>query len=191
MTQSTPFASDPLSRLADEPHAETLFSDLLSKEPYPWEPANPDSQDFFLRQEAELSLADIWSDAELTQQSDRFFAGLTHRWQSASDDALVIHLSRRFAGVPAKWLVAITDQAREMANTTLDEIEKLVSCVQPVLNQWALSDLQVVARPVAFAMRAQSTQNDLQKPWDRLSDVEQARLSLQIAHAALAELETQ
>ena len=96
------------------------------------------------------------------------------------------------------WLETIAHQALETIQTRGEEInnmslaEQLVECVRVVLPDLAREDLQVLARPYAFAMRGNSSESTLAGAencqWTDLSDIERARVSLAIARYALAEL---
>ncbi len=74
--------------------------------------------------------------------------------------------------------------------------EKLVRCVLALQPQWAEEDLQVLARPLAYAMRGNETaaiESTLagvrHAPPAELTEIEQARLILAVAPYALTELQ--
>jgi len=71
----------------------------------------------------------------------------------------------------------------------------LVECVQTVLPNCETETLLVLARPYAYAMRglepqnAESTISDINnREWTVLSEIEQAKVSLAIAHYAFTHL---
>jgi hypothetical protein len=69
----------------------------------------------------------------------------------------------------------------------------MVECVLDILPQWAEEDLQVLARPLAYAMRevdSEGTQLAMatKRPWAQLSEIEQARVSLAVARYAISQL---
>jgi len=97
--------------------------------------------------------------------------------------------------MPQTWLEAIANKARQVFSTNLPLAEQLVLCVKPLLNNWAEEDLLVFARPLAYAMRGAS-HSESEAPfgivqpreWTDLSQMEQVRLTLAVAHSALAQL---
>jgi hypothetical protein len=75
-------------------------------------------------------------------------------------------------------------------------MEQLVACVRDALPSLAEEDLQVLARPMAYAMRDEAsnvTESVLAATraldWAALSEIEQARLGLTIAYEALSQLD--
>jgi len=107
-----------------------------------------------------------------------------------------VSLSQRFAAfMPEAWLEAIANTARQVFPSNLSFADQLVMCVKPLLPDWAEEDLLVFARPWAYAMRGTSEPADQVTPrgvrpveWRELSQMEQVRLSLAVAHSALIEL---
>ena len=75
----------------------------------------------------------------------------------------------------------------QVASTGRPLAEQLIACVRDTLTGWEEADLQVMARPLAHAMRGQeeileatiSSVRDIE--WDALSPMEQARISLAAA----------
>ena len=74
---------------------------------------------------------------------------------------------------------------------------QLVQCVQELLPSWAEDDLLVLARPFAYTMRGKDTDtidsvlgNICSQEWKALSEIEQARAGLAIAHYALTQLQS-
>lgn len=174
---------------------------------YPWNPLSPESEDFLADIEQEFTLED-WSEAEIGARSQAFFSSLDELWPTQVPDTIIGRLreslSSRFAyRVPEDWLNAIATKASELMGELSDPapaislMDRMVHCVQELLPGWAEDDLQVLARPLAFAMRGVGTEAvDLAlgavRPldWTELSDLERARLSLACARIAIAELET-
>lgn len=168
--------------------------------PYPWNPLAPESEAYLTELEQTFALED-WSTAEISTRSQNLFSQLDQLWSEkvpAAANTVQVALSRRFAGrVPQDWLAAIATRANELLSTNLSLMDRLVQCVHQMLPAWAEEDLQVMARPLAYAMRgaeAEAIEYTLNavRPidWQELSDMERARLSLAIARYALAELET-
>lgn len=174
---------------------------------YPWNPLAPESEAFFVELEQEFTLDD-WSQAEIGARSQAFFSQLDQLWPEMVPDTIVqrlqASLSERFAcRVPSNWLDAIATKASELIDGTgypapaLSLMDRMVQCVQELLPHWAEDDLQVLARPLAYAMRgieAETVELALGavRPlnWNELSEMERARLSLAIARIAIDELET-
>jgi hypothetical protein len=162
--------------------------------PYPWNLSDPQAEEFFTDLEQEFNL-DTWSTAELETRSQAFFACVDQLWA-----ATTVHdtLAQRFAAqVPQSLLAAIMQQAQKLTSQSLSLADQLVQCVQEFLPNLAQDDLEVLARPLAYALRDRQTQTVIESTlakvralaWEELSDVEQANLALAIARCALAELE--
>lgn len=145
--------------------------------------------------ESALPLAG-WSATEVQQGSDRFFAAVASCWSKtsqtevsqseAAESAVLQSLQAQFGQVlPGDWLQTISDRAQTLAQATVSPLEQLVDCVQPLLTDWTVDDLQVFARPVAFAMRSQAAPVPNPESWSALSPVEQARYTLKVAQYAL------
>jgi hypothetical protein len=171
---------------------DDLLDAVLSTDtPYPWDFTDPASATYIEKLEQEFSL-DSWLDEEIAQRSQDFFARLDGIWAQTA-------LSQRFAAwAPQSVLNAIVQQAQKVVASNLSLADQLIQCVQESLPDWNVDDLQVLARPLAYAMRgvetetAQVVESTLQSvrplSWEELSELEQARLSLAIARCALAQL---
>lgn len=157
--------------------------------PYPWNPADPGAEAYLMQLEQEFSLDD-WSEAEINQRAHAFMGQIDQLWAKQS-------LFQKFAArMPQHLLETIARQAQQAMAAQLSLADRLVQSVQDVLPQWNVDDLQVMARPLAYAMRgsegnvvdsALDTIRDLE--WGSLSEIEQVRLSLAAARYALDELE--
>ncbi len=177
-----------------EPLAEDKFTVAETpnaKIPYVWNPAEPEAESFFTELEQEFSLDD-WKVDEVATRANAFFAHVDDLWATAT---LQETLVQRFAArVPQQLLTAIANRAHQVVAGSLSLADQLVHCVQDALPNLAEEDLQVLARPLAYAMRGndspiESTLDRVRTiEWNALSEVEQARLSLAIARFALAEL---
>ncbi|MBE9028266.1 hypothetical protein IQ266_00665 [filamentous cyanobacterium LEGE 11480] len=157
-----------------------------SKIAYPWNPVLPESSNFFnyLDIDADTPL-NAFDDAEIEQQSSNFFNQLDQLWDSTVQTAL----TRKFASVPQQILNSIAAQAEQLLNQGDNLADQLANCVQSALPNWAIEDLQVLARPMAYAMRGDTqTSPLLNRDWQTLSATEQAKLSLTIARYAIDEL---
>lgn len=160
-----------------------LLAAILSERAYPWEPSEPAAADYFDSSATAFDLGD-WSEEEIVPRAAALFAQLDRCW--ASPASVPAALLEQFGDrVPRDWLAAIAEQARTVATSTLAPLDRLVACVQPLLSEWAVEDLQVFARPFAYAMRGEEAAPLAAQPWEALSPVEQARCTLAIAQCAL------
>jgi hypothetical protein len=188
-----------------------LLSALLEPEDatYPWNPADEESEMYF--RELEEQFAEDFTDEELTSHSEAFYGKLDTLWSEISEcshdkcnteNITLANLQKTLhsafaASVPQSWLNAIAQKASEMLNTSLSIGDQLlVECVQTVLPSWETEDLLVLARPYAYTMRglepqnAESTISDINnREWTALSQIEQAKVSLAIAHYAFTQLD--
>ena len=173
---------------------------------YPWNRFAPESEDFLAELEQEFTLED-WSAAELGARSQALFSSIDELWPQNVPNGILprlqASLSDRFAcRVPSQWLDAIATKATELiegrgyAARALSLMDRMIQCVEELLPNWAEDDLQVLARPLAYARRGAEAETvelalGAVRPldWTELSEIERARLSLAIARIALDELE--
>ncbi len=167
-----------------------LLAAILSDRCYPWEPSAPSAADYFEERDADFDLSD-WSETEVTERASHLFAQLDRCW--TAPDTVPPALWAQFGErVPRAWLATIAERARELACENRSALEQLVACARPVLTGWADEDLQVFARPLAYAMRGERDRSVLSdKAWADLSTTERARCALEIAERALAEYSRQ
>ena len=165
---------------------EMLQSILTTQPPYPWTPA--EASDYFAEATAagdELALSD--EEAQLGWQA--FSAQLNAFWGETSiQTALAQRFARRLS---ADMIDQITAKAAQVINSGRPLAEQLIACVRDTLTGWDDADLQVMARPLAHAMRGQeeildATINSVRDiEWESLSSMEQARISLAAARWAI------
>ena len=183
-----------------------LLEALLEPEDavYPWDTADPESETYFANREEELVLED-WLEPEMRQRAQTFFTKLTELWEDVTPQAecfavttdantLRVTLQQRFAAhLPQGWLDAIASQAHQVFSTPITMADALVQCVQSLLPSWTEEDLLVLARPFAYSMRGSETEASEffvdSEDWTKLSEIEQAKASLAIAHYALDQLQ--
>lgn len=182
--------------------AAELVELLLESPPanYPWNPADPETADYYAELDREFSLDD-WSETELQERSSSFLTAIQSCWADAPTAAasgtqdLTATLTQQFAHrVPQQWLAAIASKVSNLANSNLEPAEKLVESVQDLLSNWAIDDLFVMARPYAYAMRSDAgveNPDNIVRPvsWDELSELEQAKFTILIAKYALDRVE--
>ncbi|WP_152532158.1 hypothetical protein [Leptolyngbya sp. Heron Island J] len=165
---------------------EMLQSVLTNQPPYPWMPA--EASDYFaeaIDAGDELTLSD--EEAQLGWQA--FSAQLDAFWGETSiQTALAQRFARRLS---ADIIDQITAKAAQVINNGRPLAEQLIACVRDTLAGWDDADLQVMARPLAHAMRGQeeildATINSVRDiEWESLSSMEQARISLAAARWAI------
>jgi len=179
---------------------QLILNDEIS---YPWNPTELGADAYFAELEQEV-VATGWTVDELDTHAQRLATALDQAWSTltpavAVKEALArsvnVELFQKFiAQVPQHLLEGIVRSAQQIFPTQLSLSDQLVQCVQSVLPEWGAEDLQVLARPFAYAMRGEET-NMLEAAlrsvrcaaWTELSGIEQARLSLAIARYALAQ----
>lgn len=161
---------------------------------YPWNPMAPEAEAFFAQAE-EDSLFDGFSSEEISTRSTAFFNQLDSLWSSATLQSSVMqHLAVR---VPQSILAAIVDQVQKVATTAESLADRLIGSVQDLLPNLAIEDLEVLARPLAYELRDTYTGDPVdamlakvpQVNWQEQSELNQARLSLAVAHYAIAALQ--
>lgn len=182
---------------------ELLQLILQSEASYPWNPAEPGAEAYFVELEQQVEAS--WSDIELAAQGQALSTKLGQLWatvlpaataQNTTAQSLSADLFGQFsAQVPKALLDKIIGRANQIITTNLSLADQLVQCVQELLPEWGEDDLQVLARPFAYAMRGAETEmleaalrSVRCAAWTELSGIEQARLSLAIARYAIAQL---
>lgn len=181
----------------DDSEVQAQLIDCLlasSTSTYPWNPAEPDTAEYYLETDRHFSLDD-WSDAEITQRSRSFFAQIQSCWANSPAPALEISplaaLIEKFgARVPQDWLAQIAENVTCLATNQLEPIDRLIQSVQDLLPNWAADDLLVIARPYAYAMRGDTGVENIDNivrplAWTELSELERAKLTIAIAHTAI------
>jgi hypothetical protein len=162
---------------------------------YPWNPADPDTADYYTAADSQFSLDD-WSEAELTTRSQSFFTQMQACWTDSPSAELIISpltatIDKFGARVPQQWLIEIVNNVTNLAASNLEPVDRLVQSVQDLLrSDWAIDDLLVMARPYVYAMRCDPGVNDPNNivrslEWDKLSRVERAKLTILIAQYAI------
>jgi hypothetical protein len=106
---------------------------------------------------------------------------------STTSDTLLIE---QFPGIPQAIVQHIMAQVKGTGLELLSLAEQLLHCVQDLFPGWGIEDLQVLARPYAYAFRSgapsiasRSAEEAIE--WNKLSDMEQIRLCFQLSKAAL------
>jgi hypothetical protein len=190
-------SSDRQPALTNQSQAEAELTDCLLASPtldYPWNPAEPETADYYAESDSYLSLDD-WSDEELQARSQSFFTQIQSCWADSPSPELALSpmaaLAAKFGDrVPQQWLAAISAKVSSLTTSNLEPVEQLVQSVQDLLSNWATDDLLVIARPYAYAMRCDPGVNDpdrIVRPleWTELSELERAKLTILIAQYAI------
>jgi hypothetical protein len=184
-----------------------LLEALLKPEDgtYPWNLADQESEAYFNQLEQQFECEDLLAE-DLTRRSQDFYSHLDGIWsqvyhsktdrdeQPPKSIYAAVH-SAFAASVPSNWLNNIAQKVSESINNLEQSTsEKLVECVQALLPNWETEDLLVLARPFAYSMRSNEQQslaviisNMENREWTSLSEIEQAKISLAIAHYAFKE----
>jgi hypothetical protein len=181
----------------DLSQAEAELMDCLlasSTANYPWNPAEPEAEEYYTQTDAIFSLDD-WSDEEIGQKSQSFFTSIHSCWDDAPSESPAVSplsaLTAKFgARVPQQWLSQIAANVSSIATIDLEPVEQLVQSVQNLLSNWATDDLLVMARPYAYAMRCNpgvdNPENIVRSlDWEELSEVERAKFTILIAQYAI------
>ncbi|HEY9642068.1 MAG TPA: hypothetical protein V6C57_16390 [Coleofasciculaceae cyanobacterium] len=170
---------------------------------YPCNPAEPEAEAYFAALEQEVFKAG-WTEEDFAIPAQSLAHQLNQLWdavpaQDATSHILNTDFFQRFATqVPQHLLNSIVQRAEQVIASNLSLADQLVHAVQDCLPTWGEEDLQVLARPFAFAMRGSSETEVLEvalrsvrcAEWQDLSSIEQARLSLAIARYAIDQLPT-
>ncbi len=176
---------------------------------YPCNPAEPEAEAYFAALEQEVVKAG-WLEEDFAAPIQALATQFDQLWKSvnspkADDTATVTQrlcnteFFQRFATqVPQQMLDAIVQRAQQLLSSNLTLADQLVHAVQDCLPSWEEEDLQVLARPFAYAMRGSETEmlevalrSVRCAEWTELSGIEQARLSLAIARYAIDQLPQQ
>lgn len=163
---------------------------------YPWNPAAPEAEAFFAELENECETVG-WTTAAFASAAEALSQTMDTLWATVAASAPSIPLPEAALQefqIPQSLLNTIIQRAQQVIESNLSLADQLVQCVRDVLPSLADEDLQVLARPYAFAMRGSATET-LEvalrtmrcAAWTELSGIEQARLSLAIARYAIAQ----
>ena len=169
---------------------ELLATIVQTDVAYPWNPAQLESESYLTALDQELALSDTFSDSDIAQKSQVLFAQLEQVWLTT---ALQKSLREKFARVPQDFLTRIAQSVQNATVKYQSLADQMVECVLDILPQWAEEDLQVLARPLAYAMREVDSEGAelvmaTKRPWAQLSEIEQARVSLAVARYAISQL---
>jgi len=169
---------------------ELLATIVQTDVAYPWNPAQLESESYLTALEEEFALSDSFSDSDIAQKSQVLFGQLEQVWLTT---ALQKSLREKFARVPQDFLARIAQSVQNATVKYQSLADQMVECVLDILPQWAEEDLQVLARPLAYAMREVDSEGAqlvmaTKRPWAQLSEIEQARVSLAVARYAISQL---
>ena len=169
---------------------ELLATIVQTDVAYPWNRAQLESESYLTAREQEFALSDAFSDSDISQKSEVLFAQLEQVWVTT---ALQKSLREKFARVPEDFLARIAQSVQNATVKYQSLADQMVECVLDILPQWAEEDLQVLARPLAYAMREVDSEGAqlvmaTKRPWAQLSEIEQARVSLAVARYAISQL---
>ena len=170
---------------------ELLAAIVQTDVAYPWNPAQLESESYLTALEQEFALSDSFSDSDIALKSQVLFSQLEQVWLTT---ALQKSLREKFARVPQDFLASIAQSVQNATVKYQSLADQMVECVLDILPQWAEEDLQVLARPLAYAMRDVDSEGGelvmaTKRPWAQLSEIEQARVSLAVARYAISQLD--
>ena len=179
-----------------ETQAELLQS-VLSEQSYPWL-LSETAKDYEDDLEAAGQSLEI-SEEAAAKGWQSLSAQLDQIWAGSEVDVLALLRQKFAARLPESVLVQISDRAQKVAANAEPMVAQMISCVKDTVINIAEADLQVMARPMAFAMRSSgaeelvdaTTASVRQADWESLSALEQAKLGLAAARYALAQVENQ
>lgn len=189
-------SNKPGSQLSSQQRLELeLLHSILDEDAttYPWNPYDPAAIAYLDKLESEF-ISEL-SDEEFSSQWSQVSHMAEQLWAEPSE-SLMAALAQKFgARVPTHLLNQLAASVQTAAQSGGALVDQLVASAQTVLSGWEVDDLQVMARPLAMAMRGGqeeilevTLQSIRQVDWADLSEVEQARLSLVVARYALSEL---
>ncbi|MEG3990888.1 hypothetical protein QUA13_27820 [Microcoleus sp. S28C3] len=169
---------------------ELLATIVQADVAYPWNPAQLESESYLSAAEQEFALSDSFSDSDIALKSQVLFSQLEQVWLTT---ALQKSLREKFTRVPQDFLASIAQSVQNATVKYQSLADQMVECVLDILPQWDEEDLQVLARPLAYAMRDVDSEGvelvvATKRPWAQLSEIEQARVSLAVARYAISEL---
>ncbi|MEO0541177.1 MAG: hypothetical protein AAFZ80_09980 [Cyanobacteria bacterium P01_A01_bin.105] len=178
--------------------ADMLHIVLDAAQPYPWLPTDPAAQAYLDEVAAAGDALDI-TDGEAIEGWQALSTQLESMWTTPSQvpasptsAELQDRLREKFAQrLPASLVQQISAKAQQVMASGRPMAEQLIACVQDTLTAWDETDLQVMARPLAYAMRGQeeilevTIQSVRNAEWEALSPMEQARISLAAARYAI------
>ena len=186
--------------------ASILTPAEASEGSYPWEPLAAEAEGYLTSLETEFDALD---DGDLT-------AAIAAGWQILEAQMTTLSTAQPPAPVapsaapipsqlrqfqtrmPAGLLQRLATAATTLARSGQPLIDQMVQCVNDILPGWDAADLAVLARPLAYSLRdgrGEIVDLNLRAisdgPWENLSEVEQARLTLTIASVALKAAQAQ
>lgn len=172
---------------------DLLHSVLGGDASLPWDHYSPATAQYLEQLEQDAAMSD---EIEIDSQWSRVEALAAALWEAPATNLLAALTQKFGTRMPQQLLAQMASQAQSAAASGQALIDQLVSTAQAAVTDLMAEDLQVMARPMAMAMRSgeAGTVDEVvasvrSAEWDNLSEMEQARLSLAIARYALAELE--
>jgi uncharacterized membrane-anchored protein YhcB (DUF1043 family) len=177
-----------------------LLDALVTEQPYGWNTSAFELEPDLRELDQQLALSDCLTDEDVHHKLQSLMTQVEDLW---SVTTLQKSLVQKFAdSVPQALLKSLAQKAIDLKQKVGDAssslAEQLVQCTQEIVPDWQAEDLQVLARPFAYAMRGTETEpldsplnSTSSKPWIELSEIEQARMGLAIARYAISELEHQ
>ena len=176
-----------------------LLQTVLDDDRYPWPSELKTAEQEAEADEAAGQLLEI-SDEEANLGWQGLSAQLDQIWGETGSASVLERLQQKFANrLPANLLNQIADKAQQVVSSGEPKVAQMIACVQDGLANMAAADLQVMARPMAMAMRGGSEEEFVEATiqtirtdeWENLSPIEQAKLGLAAARYAIAQVENE
>ncbi len=197
MTNSSPSGGNTDEAARSQAEVVLLQNILDTEQSAPWL-APEAAEEYTAQLETAGQMLEV-SDEEAARGWQKLSATLSQMWGDAtSQTSLLTQLQAKFAErVPSDLLAIISEKAQQVAQSGQPMARQLITCVQDSFTTLAEADLQVIARPMAYAMRGSSAdelvdmiiQSVRQDDWQSLSPIEQARLGLAAARYAITHTE--
>jgi hypothetical protein len=192
MFHSSP-ESDLLKLLLQANH----LPDQTGSAPYDWDPQSSETE-AYLQSLEQAWPEDIVADYETIAPTLNKALDLTTNLTTVTAPTLKTMVIDRFPGIPQSIVDHILTQIKQSGLELLTLSDQLLHCIQDLFPGWAIEDLQVLARPYAYAFRSSSPsipttpmaeRSSQGSPeaieWNKLSDLEQIRLCFQLSKVAL------
>jgi hypothetical protein len=148
----------------------------------------------------EQEVAETWSTDDFAPYVQSLATTFDAAWDALPSNELAAvfppHLFQQFTSqMPNEWVQQIRQRADQAIAQTNALADQLVFCVSGLLPGFVEDDLQVLARPFAYAMRSGqeaelmdgALQSVCRDDWQNLSEVDKARLSLAIARYVISQ----
>lgn len=170
-----------------------------SEAPLPWL-ATEDAPMWAELEAMEQEIADSWTPDDFAPHVQSLATTFDAAWDALPTAELAAvfppNLFQQFTSqMPSEWVQRIRHRAEQAIAQSNSLADQLVFSVSGLLPNFMEEDLQVLARPFAYAMRSGqeaelmdgALQSVCRDDWENLSEVDKARLSLAIARYVISQ----